>query len=671
MVRFARNHWHVAHRADRGPGRSFGGLVSRREVLAVAGAALAGVLLLVATTRWGTPAVLHGPIGDGGWTGRTRAWFTPRQFYRPEVDIGSGRQFSWTGERARLLFPGLSRSQAYRLTLEVAAFRPGGAPPPEITMSVDGVPAGSWRTSPVPEAFDVTIPAKAGAGAVVVLAVSDTFAPGGGDNRALGVMVNDVRLEALAGHFRPTWAVMGWTVVAVASAVAAVVLCGPPSLVTMAVSMGLVVGFVWLLGLDAAFLGTEVLRLVRIATGALAVGAVIRLLRARWPIVAGLPEWAAAVGIVLGISTLKLACFSHPQIALTDALFQVHRAELVHRGEYFFTSVTPAPSFEFPYAVALYVAALPFWRWFPSELDLANLLRGLSLVADACVGVCVYAAARRQWGRAAPALLAAALWPLTRAPAMALGHANLTNLFGQSLFGVAMGLVALAAAAGRPRPVPLIAASGVLTLAFLSHFSTLSVGTLLVAAVGGALMLGGTRGLRHVAGWTLAVLIVGFAISYAVYYSHFTALYSRTLARVVSGADHASDTSMVASPRTKFERWITEDQFSNDYGLPGVGLFASACVGAAMLVRTRRGDGLSLMLAAWAAVWIGATALGILSSVELRANLAATPMFVWLAAYGLWALAARSGAGRIVAGLAVAVVASDGLRVWLSWLGRG
>lgn len=106
---------------------------------------------------------------------------------------------------------------------------------------------------------------------------------------------------------------------------------------------------------------------------------------------------------------------------------------------------------------------------------------------------------------------------------------------------------------------------------------------------------------------------------------------------------------MLASPALKFERWITEDQFSNDYGLPGVALFLSAALGL---------------------VWLGVSALGIFTSVELRTNLAAAPMFVCLAAYALWQLSQRSTFGRVVAATGIAAIAWDGLRVWLYWLGR-
>ncbi len=629
---------------------------------------LAASLLLGAATRWLTPAVVSGSIGDAGWTGRTRAWFTTRGFLGAEVDIGSGQQFSWTSARARLAIPNLARSIPYDLSIEVRAFRLDDAPPPVVTISVDGEAAATLQTSTDAQRVSVTIPTRATSGALVTIDSSDTFVPGAGDARALGVMVNDVSLAPVDARFRPSWAVTGLAALAVSAFVLGFALCGLPRIVAALMAAATVVGLVWLLLLDAAFLGHDVWRLVQIGAGAAAIGLVVFVLRWRWPSIAGLPEWSAAAGIVLGLSALKLAFFTHPQIAMTDAFFQVHRAQLVERGTYFFTSVTPSPSFEFPYAILLYLTALPLWSWFPSELQIANLLRGLALGADALVGIGLYAVARRQWQDGRVALLCAALWVVTRAPAMALGHANLTNLFGQGLFGVAICMVAWMAV-GRRASVPALATTGlVATLAFLSHFSTLSVGILLLGAAIGACLVAGDRPLRIVALKAAVVLAVAVAVAYALYYSHFTELYQRTFTRIVSGVDAPSETSMVASPALKFQRWITEDQFSNDYGLPGLALFVSAVLGFAWLLQERRRDPLTIVLGAWALVWIVATTLGIVTSVELRANLASAPMFVCLGAYGLWQIALRSTFGRIVAAVGTAAIVWAGLHVWLFWL---
>lgn len=614
-----------------------------------------------------TPPVLSAPVGDSSWTARSRAWFTPRGFQGFERDPVSGRDFSWTGPRTRLAFASLDRTQAYRLVLDVNAFRPAGVPNPTLTVLVDGHAAAEVPTTVERQEVAVNVPVTRGVGATVALS-SQTFVPAG-DARALGVIVNNVRLEPASGHFRPSWSLAAWLALAASGFVGGVLLCGVPAAMAAVLVPALVVGLVWLQLIDAAFLGDDVVRLARIGAAVWLLGATVAMVRGRWPRSSALPEWPVAAGIALGLSALKLAFFTHPQIALTDAMFQVHRAELVHRGTYFFTSVTPSPSFEFPYAILLYVTAQPFWSWFPSEFDLANLLRGLALVADALVGFALYVVARRHWQGGPVALLCATLWTLSRAPAMALGHANLTNLFGQGLFGLALACLVLMAAPGRQSAWAL--AGGVLlTLGFLSHFSTLTTGLLLVSATAATWIIVGPRASRRTGLTTAGVMLFAAVIAYGVYYSHFNDLYRSTFSRIVSGADQQSDTSMVASPRVKWQRWITEDQFSNDYGLPGLPLFAGALVGGASLLSSRAREPLTQALFAWAAVWAAASALGILTSVELRANLAATPMFACLAAYGFSTLAVRRSWGALAAGVGVCAVAWSGIRVWLMWLGQ-
>lgn len=629
-----------------------------------------GGLLLIAGARWVTPAAIVGPIGDAAWTGRTRAWFTSRGFQGAEIDHERERQFSWTSGRARVVIPNLNRALDYRLTFDINAFRLDDAPLPTVTIAVDSEVAATFQTMVEPQPVTVDVPRRSDRGAIVTLEPSATFVPGPGDPRVLGVMVNEVRLEPVNARFRPSWTVVGLTALAIALAVAGALSCALPRVLAAIVATATTTGFVWLLLLDAAFLGDDVYRLLWIGGGAAAIGAVVAALRAQWPVMAGLPEWAAAIGGVLSLSALKLAFFTHPQIAQTDAMFQVHRAQLVHRGEYFFTSVTPSPGFEFPYAILLYLTAQPFWSYFPTEQDLADLLRGLALAADALVGVALYAVVRRQWASAGVALFCAVAWTITRAPAMALGHANLTNLFGQGLFGVAIGCLAWMAAGARVSMSALVGAGLVLTLAFLSHFSTFSTGIVLISAVIAACVVLGGRDLRRVGAWSALALTSAVVVSYVTYYSHFTDLYRETFTRIVSGADEATANSMLASPALKFQRWITEDQFSNDYGLPGVAMFVSAVLGLVWLIRDRRQEGVTIVLVAWAVVWASVSAMGILTSVELRTNLAAAPMFVCLAGYGLWQLASRSTLGRVVAAVGVAAMAWDGLRVWLYWLGR-
>ena len=375
-----------------------------------------------------------------------------------------------------------------------------------------------------------------------------------------------------------------------------------------------------------------------------------------------------AAGLVIGLSAVKLAIFWHPLAIVGDAIFQVHRAQMVHGGEYFFTSVTPRPFFEFPYAIALYVAALPFWGSLPSELDLVHLLRTLCVVADALVGVALYGAVRRQSGSRFVGLLAAAMWPLARAPFEALSNANLTNLFGQAAFGTGLAGFAWWAASGA-RPIWTLVATGALvTIGFLSHFGTITVGVIVLGASATLLAAVGDRPARAAGAWLLAMTIGAVAISWTVYYSHFTAVYTNTYQQVKTG--ERDDTSkVVAAPSVKFARW--RSGAGDDYGLPGWPALALACVGVALAVWRRQRDAVTVTLSAWLLAWIGLSALGIFTPLTLRANLAAAPAIVGLGACALAPLADRSTIGRVVALMIAAVIGWNGLQVGLNCIGTG
>jgi hypothetical protein len=455
--------------------------------------------------------------------------------------------------------------------------------------------------------------------------------------------------------------------VATALAAFGLFLCGLRSRRGILVPAAVAAGFTWLLLQDGAFIGTYVERLVPIGAGVVLIGALVAVARWRWPVVAGLPEWSIAVGLVLAVSAVKLALFAHPLATIGDAIFQVHRAQIVHGGNYFFTSITPRPFFEFPYPIALYVTAQPLWRFFPSELDLVRLLRGLTLAADALVGLALYAAARRQWNDRVAALLCAVLWPLARAPFEGLSNANLTNVFGQGIFGVAMGLIAWTAAGKRTSVVAMLSACGLLVVSFLSHFGTVSAGVPILFAVGTVLWAGGRANVHRLGAWVLAVTLAAAAVSYAVYYSHFTPVYRTTIARVLSREGEAPTRSMVAPPAIRFRRWIAGG--SDDYGLPGLPILVGALAGFVLLAHRRRREGVSLVLAGWALVWAVFAVLSIFSALTVRVNLATAPVFVCLCAYALGTLWARSRLGAALAVACTLVFAWNGVRIGLMCLG--
>ena len=75
------------------------------------------------------------------------------------------------------------------------------------------------------------------------------------------------------------------------------------------------------------------------------------------------------------------------------------------------------------------------------------------------------------------------------------------------------------------------------------------------------------------------------------------------------------------------------------------------------------------MLVGWLAVWAAFTALGILTSIQMRVNLAAAPLFVCLGAYRLSMIASRGRIGSLTAATAAIAIAISGARLWLMCLG--
>src|SRR5262245_13751130 len=108
-----------------------------RIALLVLSAALTVALLYVVPRFWPS-TTLDGPIADGTWTARSRAWFVASGLYAPKVETGTGQQCSWTQKAFRIEIPRLDRSQPHRLMLAVSAGR-SFSEPVDLRIFVDGV----------------------------------------------------------------------------------------------------------------------------------------------------------------------------------------------------------------------------------------------------------------------------------------------------------------------------------------------------------------------------------------------------------------------------------------------------------------------------------------------------------------------------------------------------
>lgn len=641
---------------------------SRTVVFALAAGVLAA-LLLSGMVGWNYPGPETGPLHGGGWPNRSRGWIDTRGIYPTEFSEGTGHPYTWTGGNIRLQIPNIDRSRSYRLIFTVEAPRPPEAGVAEVRWNVDGTPAGRHlMESPSGEVI-VRLPTSARTRAVVTMEISPTFDPGPQDERALGVVIRDVRIEPEQASWSVTSDVMLRVAAASAFVVAGVLLCGVPTAVGWGVAVITPVIFAWLTLQDGAFLGDYAGSLFSIGLTTLLIGAGVAAVGFVRPLTSALPHLTRVSGMVLAASVIKLAFFSHPLVTIGDGIFQVHRSAMVQGGTYFFTSITPRPFFEFPYAIALFVAAMPFWDNFSRDVDHVWLLRTITLTADALVGIALYAAAWKAWRRERAATLIAVIWPFARAPIEALCNSNLPNAFGQGLFGVAVGILLWSVAGARVGLASLVAGTLMLAAAFLSHFSTFTVGIAIVGAIAVALAIGaGREGWRRAA-VILVALSAAATLSYGVYYRHFGDVYRATIERVTSEeVVEEPGSAIAASPAVKLRRWWSGG--SDDYGLPGAPLALLAVAGGALLFRHRRFDVFSRALLAWLLVWVGFTALGILTAVQMRVNLASAPVFVCLGAWALSALSERGRAGASAAAVAGIVVIWSGVTLWFMCIGH-
>jgi hypothetical protein len=622
----------------------------------VAAPALVGLLVLFCISLRPGAAVQRGPLQGGGGASRTRGWLDASGFFPAEID--GNRSFSWMGDGARIRLPRLNRSVPYVLSLWV---QPVSVDVPiDVTATVDGFPLPASRLVPGPQRIDIPIPARPSNRAVIALNASRTVVPGAADSRQLSMRVDDVMLAAADGGIRvPLDSVVASIVACVGLGVLIALTIGSG---TSSIAIGAAAGgwFGFLLAYDGAVLGPYPDRLETVGIGAALVAGACALVKRRGD--AAPWSWRQAVGLVALLTACKLALFLHPMVAVGDAIFHVHRTQAVQAGQYFFTSITPRPFFEFPYPPGLYVAVGPFWSSFRTEMEHVWLLRAAAIIVEGLLAIAIYACVIVNWNNRAVALLASVFCLLVPVGFYTLCTANLTNSFAQSLFG--MGLLALFCAHTEKGWIPTAAGAALVCAAFLSHFSTFCTGLPLIAACALAAAVAGRGAPRRVAIALGVALAVAGSISVAVYYAHFIPVYRRTIERIFAREGEAAARSMVAPVTVKIGRAAGLIRY--EFGLP---ILFGACWGSARLMLSRRRDPLTLGLAAWAIVVVGFWLLGVFTAIEMRASLAAQPLFAILLAVAVEHVWGREWWKRAAAVAFVGLVLFQAVADWCECVG--
>ncbi len=564
--------------------------------------------------------------------------------------------YAWTGESFGIALPGLDRRARWKLTIRLAASRADGTRPDLVT-SVNG--AGVSRT---------TLPANGYVShqvwiepssqqtprtTTVSFRVTPTFVPGSGDSRALGVQVDEVRLEPDRRWVRPGMSIQPALVFgAAAGAVVGVLGIPAAAAVTLLVLTSLLAGLVMAQGFGAYI--TLSWRLPLIGAGLAAILSALALPRAN-------VGAAITVACSFVVVALELLVLGHPDMPIGDAVFQAHRFQDVLAGHYYFTSIAPG-NYQFPYPIGLYLVSAPFSGFVRGELGNAALLR-LVVVAVSAAGAALLYRFVWDWLKddvaAVGAVVAYHLLPLGF---NVIATGNLTNMFGQA---VAMMVFVVASRSltgdGRVRLLLFVALA---CLAFLSHTSTFAVLTTQLVFLGLALVVGSGRASR--AGLVLlAATAVAVAIAVTVYYAHFMSVYRDAFARITAETGQAA---AAAGDRTPLVRLLDVPRVLQlSYGWA---LMALAVAGAIDLTRRRTGPIAGMAVAMWLAAALLFQIIGIITPVDLRHALAALPAIAVLAALGFAYGWRRGGWLRIAVALIAAWSAWQAGVSLLAWIAR-
>lgn len=585
--------------------------------------------------------------------------------YPPERDEATETTFAWTAEDAVVRLPGLDRRVEWTLTVRARGGRAAPAVNPSLIVAADGVTLDAHQTSAGFEEISVTIPARPERrGLVLGLRSSDTFVPGPGDPRRLGVMLDRLTIVP-----------------------AGIVLVPRPALDAAALSTGAMGAAIALLGVTpASAIGAAIL----LGAGDAAVVA-----RGFGPftsypsVVARLGWWIALAVMALSLSTgairrtplrntarfaaafsaaalfLQLLVLLHPNMGIGDTMFHAHRFQGVLGGNLYFTSIAPG-GYAFPYPPGLYVFASLFSGLVRRGAADMALLRIVCASADAAAGLLLYPIVVRNWGNRLAGAMAVATYHLIPLSFGVLVTGNMTNSFAQSAAVAALAIMAWPALE-RWRAAGLLAAA--LLVAFLSHTGTLA--TLFASAVfiAAIFLLRGTPDVKRAGTAIAAATLVAAALAVAVYYAHFMPTYRSELARI----GHETATAAPdAGGRTIGDRLRLVPYSLGIYIGAPVLLFAF--LGGVELARRRTGDRLTLALGGWMLACLAFLALGVLTPVDMRSYLAALPALAVAAGYGAaWAWSdgwpAHRLLWRVTAAAFLGATVSTAFHAWWNALG--
>ena len=132
--------------------------------------------------------------------------YLTRGFYPNEETFGV--TFRWTSGDAQITLPGVGGGVPLKLHLQLHEFRPAPLTPQPVAISLNGNPVTLFTPTNDLAAYDFDLPASDLRGDAVIDLRSDTFTPkdtlpNSTDERALGLFVDQIKLEYGAGLIVP------------------------------------------------------------------------------------------------------------------------------------------------------------------------------------------------------------------------------------------------------------------------------------------------------------------------------------------------------------------------------------------------------------------------------------------------------------------------------------
>lgn len=564
--------------------------------------------------------------------------------------------FAWTGPDMTIRLPGLDRRRGWTMDVRTRAGRPDPASSPVLSFYADGLRVATHQSAAQFETVHVVIPSRPQRprGAVLRMDVSTTVVPGPSDARALGVMIDEMKIAPAGVVWPPMRAVAGAALGAAALSAAVALVAAPPAAAVGALLVSVA---------QAAMLSRGFAPYTDYPMAAARVAAWIALgvaLVSAWACRGGARPLAATRFVVAFSAAalfLKLLVLLHPQMPVGDAMFHAHRFQGVLAGNLYFTSIAPG-NYTFPYPPGFYLFAAAFAQLVTRGAADVHLLRVVAVAVDAVAGAMLYVAVRRSWNDAWSGAAAVVLYQMLPLEFRIFTVGNLTNAFAQSISVFALVIFATARIDRIRHPLVALLTL-VLAVAFMSHTGTFPIlfGTCMFVAV--LLQWKGDADVRRLSAAVLLAAFLASGLAIALYYAHFTETYRAEFSRIstetVSAAPDAGGRSLATRARsvpTYLRAYL------------GLGALMLAALGAWDLYRRSARDRLTLATAGWGLSCIVFLAIGIVTPVDMRYYLASVPAIAVAGAAGASALWSQRRPGRVAAAALLGVVFWGGVVTW-------